>query len=147
MLEGNSLNPLDLLVLERKRVSAIKEKSMILVGFELTTSGSDHRRSIRLSYEACPTIVIAKMRDNSSVAAVTPGHFNEVKRCKPRLRVFSRVHTTRNGISHGKSYLEYRNNTVLFEFYLLHRTSTMLVDEITWFVAAERTIPFYSHRQ
>ena len=50
--ERNSLNPLDLLVLERKRVSAIKEKSLTSVGFELTTSGSDHRRSNRLSYEA-----------------------------------------------------------------------------------------------
>ena len=61
MLERNSLNPLDLLVVERKRVSAIKEKSLTSVGFELTTSGSDHRRSKRLSYEANRELVVEIM--------------------------------------------------------------------------------------
>ena len=38
VLERNSLNPLDLLVLERKRVSAIKEKSLTPLRFELMSS-------------------------------------------------------------------------------------------------------------
>ena len=50
------------------------------------------------------------------------------------------IHTTRNGISHGKSYLEYWNiavNSILVLF-----VSTMLLDKIAWPIAAERTIPF-----
>ena len=58
VLERNSLNPMDLLVLERKWVSAIREKSLTTVRFELTTSGSDHRCSNRLSYEANRELVM-----------------------------------------------------------------------------------------
>ena len=58
VLERDSLNPPDLLVLERKRVSAIKEKSLTPVKFELTTSGSDHPLSHRLGYEANRELVV-----------------------------------------------------------------------------------------